>query len=127
MVANQAREGPCPSQLSTESHSLLRRLSSHRSHWKRRRQEVQAENVDAQPLHRTTMGNALGVFDDPSARNLPPRYSVSPEFMKDVVHDWILKCVLPAGPREKALEQLYRTNSRLVQVACIDHFIWLLS
>lgn len=83
-------------------------------------EKVQAKNGDAQAVHLTILRTEPGVFNDPSGSDLQPGYSVGHEFVKDLLHDWILNCCLALGLLSEDLKQLYRTSSRFLQAACID-------
>lgn len=67
---------------------------------------VYLKNFDPHAVPRATFSTELGVFDDPYPSQLPPGYSVGPDFVNDVPYDWILNCCLTLGLSNKALEQL---------------------
>lgn len=87
-------------------------------------QEAQSKDCDAQQVFLTTLRTELSMFDDFNARDLPPGSSASPDIVKDVPHDCILNYPLPAGFRNEALVQLYKTSSVFLQAAYIDHPHW---
>lgn len=55
------------------------------------------------------LSTRLGVFGNPSASDLPPGYSVRPEFVKDVHQDWIVNFLLSLDLGIKAMEQHQKT------------------
>lgn len=65
--------------------------------------EAPSKNVATHPVHRTTLRYELGEFDDPSAMNFFPAYSVGPKFRKDVPYHWILNFRSRLGFCDEAL------------------------
>lgn len=76
---------------------------------------------EAQAVHRTTLINRLGVFHDPSASDLPPGYSVGPEFEKHLSYNKILTCRLAPVLYHEVLKQLFKTSFPFLQSAFINH------
>lgn len=73
-------------------------------------EKLQTNNVDSQPVHRTAVRNALGLFDVPSVSHLPPGYSVGHAFLKYVPHGCIPNCNFPLSLDNDAFKQLCKTN-----------------
>lgn len=61
------------------------------------------------------------MFEDLSAGDLLPNYSVGPEFVKILPHDWVLTFPVLLAFGNEALKQLYKSNSPFLQAACINH------
>lgn len=59
---------------------------AHADHNEKEKAEVLTKRGEAHAVYRTTLRTELCVFDNSCTSDLPPDYSMGPEFVKDVPH-----------------------------------------
>lgn len=71
-------------------------------------QQVESKNDDYQPVLFIASRTELGVFDDPSPKDLLSYYNVRPGFVREFHHDWIPSYRFPLALQNEELGELYK-------------------
>lgn len=122
-VANQFRKRPFPSQPPTAVRQRRTTVKIMQAAMERRKvEDVQSKIGNDHPGNHTASSNEMDEFEDHSASDLLPGYSIGPNFVKDVPQDWIMNCRLPLGLIKEPLAQIYKTKLPFVPASCIDHY-----